>query len=297
VTAAAEPIAPVVAMDVLFDRAIDDAGPVRGREIPEALAGRYGGPLLIPLRPDRPTVVANFVSTLDGIVALGKGDLAGGGLISGFHEPDRFVMALLRAVADVVVVGAGTLRGSSNQVWTPRHLKPDLAAVLSAWRRAMGLDPQPTTVVVSGSGSLPAHHPGLRDPGVPVVIATTPDGAATLRRADLGAHVTIASIGHGTPLTGTDILGLVASLGGRVALSEGGPHLLAELVADDLLDELYLTIAPQLVGRVGGRLGLVEGIGFRPGDARWQDLVSVRRSDHHLFLRYRRSARSVGQES
>jgi riboflavin biosynthesis pyrimidine reductase len=81
---------------------------------------------------------------------------------------------------------------------------------------------------------------------------------------------------------------LVGRLGARLALCEGGPHLLAELVADDLVDELFLTIAPQLVGRDGDRLGLVEGLSLRPADARWQDLVSARRSADHLFLRYRR---------
>ena len=83
------------ALDLLFEAVPGDmrAG-VRGRGMPARLEQRYGTELLIPLRPDRPTVVANFVSTLDGIVALGGGDLSGGGLISGFHEPEGIVIAI-----------------------------------------------------------------------------------------------------------------------------------------------------------------------------------------------------------
>ena len=57
---------------------------------------------------------------------------------------------------------------------------------------------------------------------------------------------------------------------------------------DDWDGQLRSLMAPQLGGRAAtGRLGLVEGIALSPADARWHDLVSVRRSDHHLFLRYR----------
>ena len=71
-------------------------------------------------------------------------------------------------------------------------------------------------------------------------------------------------------------------------LTEGGPHLLGSFIGSDRLDELFLTVAPQLVGRDSTeRLGLVEGIALPPGDARWDHLESVRRSGDHLFLRYR----------
>jgi riboflavin biosynthesis pyrimidine reductase len=267
--------------------------------MPVELAGRLGGELRIPLRADRPTFVANFVSTLDGVVALGSGELSGGGLISGFHEPDRFVMALLRAAADIVLVGAGTLRESTNQRWIPDHLEPALGPAFREWRRTMGLAPRPTTVIVSGSGEVPVRHPALVDPAIPVVVGTSPGGVARLHERGLAPHVAVESIGTGEHLSGDDVLGLVSCLGGRLVLSEGGPRLLGELVKADLLDELFLTVAPQLVGRDGPRRpGLVEGVALPPGGAPWHDLVSVRRSANHLFLRYRRVAeRSVRQES
>jgi riboflavin biosynthesis pyrimidine reductase len=276
------------AIDVLYEAPPGGTGDsVRGLRMPAELQQRYGGELLIPLRADRPTVVANFVATLDGIVAFGSGDLSGGGLISGFHEPDRFVMGLLRALSDVVVVGAGTLRGSTEHRWIAEHVHPASAGPFAAWRADMGLAPRPTTIIVTGSGDIPVEHRALTDPTIPVVIATTPAGADRLHGRTVGEHVSIETVGT-TGVTGEDLVGLAARLGTRLVLTEGGPHLLGEIVGADTLDELFLTLAPQLAGRGSGeRLSLVEGIALPPADAPWHDLASVRRSGDHLFLRYR----------
>ncbi len=274
-------------LDLLFEAA-DAGADVRGRGMPDELERRYGGPLLIPLRRDRPAIVANFVSTLDGIVALGGGDLSGGGLISGFSEPDRFVMGLLRSIADVVVVGAGTLRGSTDHAWIAEHVHRRSAAAFQGWRAEMGLATRPTTVFVTASGDIPVQHPGLNDPATPVVIATTAAGAARLKGARVAEHVSIEPIASGSSVSGEDVAALGARLGARLILTEGGPHLLGALVESDLLDELFLTLSPQVVGRGGAeRLGLVEGLALPPTDTRWHELVSVRRSRDHLFLRYR----------
>ena len=262
---------------------------VRGQGMPAELTRRYGGELLIPVRSGHPTVLANFVSSIDGVVAYGDDALAGGGLVSGYHEPDRFVMGLLRAVADVIVVGAGTLRGSSVHRWVPAHVHPASAALFEAWRTSMGLATNPTTVVVTASGDIPVDHAAINDPAIPVVIATTPKGSDRLQGAGLGEHVTVDPIGVGDQLSGADILSAGAMRGARVVLTEGGPHLLGELVAADVLDELFLTLAPQLIGRAAdGRRALVEGLALSPDDGRWERLESVRRSTDHLFLRYRR---------
>jgi riboflavin biosynthesis pyrimidine reductase len=266
--------------------------------MPIDLERRYGGLLTIPLRSDRPTVVANFVSTIDGIVALGTGQLSGGGPISGFHEPDRFVMGLLRALADVVVVGAGTLRGSDAHRWTPGHVHPASAASFATWREAMGLHPAPTTVIVTAGGEIPTHHPGLADPGIPVVVATTPSGASRLASTDLGDHVAVRTVEKRDALAAHDVLRLATEDGARVVLTEGGPHLLGSFVDADLLDELFLTVSPQLVGRAGQeRLGLVEGLSLAPEEGRWEHLVSIRRSTDHLFLRYRRRRDAADKEA
>jgi riboflavin biosynthesis pyrimidine reductase len=153
----------------------------------------------------------------------------------------------------------------------------------------MGLATNPTTVIVTASGDIPVDHAGLNDPTIPVVIATTAAGATSLRRVGLGDHVAVESIGSGGRLTGDDILSVGVIRNAGVVLTEGGPHLLGELVAADVLDELFLTLAPQLVGHAAeGRRALVEGMALPPDDGRWERLVSVRRSTDHLFLRYRR---------
>ena len=257
--------------------------------MPLEFVERYGGPLEIPIAPDRPTLLVNFVSTLDGIVALGPGEERGGGVISGNFEPDRFVMALLRAIADVVLMGAGTIAGTSSPNWTPEHLQPDHAEAFARWRRDLGLAPHPTTVIVTGSGDVPLGRRGVDDPTLPVIFVTTAAGAQRLRDLQLPPHVGIDVVGTGVTISPSELSTFLGRFGGQVILCEGGPHLLGDLVAADVVDELFLTIAPEVLGRGNGRLGLVEGIGLAPAGARWHDLVSIKRAGDHLFLRYRRA--------
>lgn len=263
-------------------------GPARGGLLPGKLAARYGGPLAIPLHAGRSTVIANFVATVDGVVALATGPRGGGSDISGGSGTDRFVMGMLRALADVVVVGAGTLRAAPRHEWTPRGIAPAWAADLAAWRAALGLPTQPTTVVVSARGDVPPEHPGLCLPDVPVVIATTRDGALELARRGVppGARVEVPS--DGSAVSATGLVRLVEALGAGIALCEGGPHLLATLLGGGAIDELFLTIAPRLLGRSPSapRLGLVEGAAWLPAEAPGAALRSVRQDGSHLFLRY-----------
>ncbi len=275
-------------LEVLLE-APEPAGDARGGAPPPALADRYGGHLAIPLHTDRPTVIANFVESLDGIVALGTGPRGGGAEISGASEPDRFVMALLRTLADVVVVGAGTLRAAPGHEWTPRGVAPRWAAGCAAWRAELRLPSQPAIMVVSASGDVPPDHPGLSRDDVRTIIATTTDGARRL--ADRGvpgrAHVEVVS--DGRMVEPGALLRLLSQLNARLALCEGGPHLLSDLLAAHVVDELFVTIAPQLLGRGPGpteRLGLAEGRAWDPREAPWGILRSIRRAESHLFLRY-----------
>jgi riboflavin biosynthesis pyrimidine reductase len=259
----------------------------RGGPLPPELAARFPGELSVALRADRPTVVANFVSSLDGAVALGPdAPNSGGGEISGFSEADRYMMALLRGLADVVVVGAGTARVGRRHEWTPRRLQPALAEAFAAWRAEMGLAPQPTTIVVTASGSLDPGHAGLNAPDVPVIVATTAAGATRLAALSLPENVTVAVGGNGDRVQPDGLLEIVRGTGARLALCEGGPHLFGQLLGAGLIDELFLTLAPHLVGRdeTVRRLSLVEEA---LGEGRWASLASVRRAGDDLFLRYR----------
>lgn len=265
----------------------DASSGIRGARIPAELRRAYGGRLLVPLRETRPTVIADFVSTLDGVVALDTAGASGGGEISGSFEPDRFVMGLLRSVADAVLVGSGTVRAAPGHRWTPGHVHPGSARAFAEWRARLGLPPQPTTIVVTASGDLDPAHPGLADPTIPVVILATAGGAARARRQGFGPHVLIEALG-GDRVEPAAILSFVDSYRAGLVLCEGGPDLLSQFVDAGLLDELFLTVAPQLVGRGTGptRLALLESDRSPLRAPHWGALQSVRRAGSHLFLRY-----------
>src|SRR6202142_867661 len=93
---------------------------------PEGLRARYDGNLSFPPAPeDRPYCIANFVSTLDGVVSFNIRGQSEGAQISNSNEEDRFIMGLLRASADAVVVGSGTLQAAGPQgSWLPEDIYP-----------------------------------------------------------------------------------------------------------------------------------------------------------------------------
>jgi hypothetical protein len=97
-------------------------------ELPEPVPSWYGGPLGFT----DPRLVANFVATLDGVVAV-PGLTQSNKLISGRSAADRFVMGLLRGFADVVLIGSGTLHGSPRTVWTGGHAYPRLTSPLPSF--------------------------------------------------------------------------------------------------------------------------------------------------------------------
>ena len=265
------------------------AGDARGGILPDDLAALHEAPLSIPLRRDRPTMVANFVSTLDGVVALDRTGASGGREISGGFEPDRFMMGLLRATGDAVLVGAGTVRASRTHGWTPADVHPASADAFARWRRKLGLTASPTTVIATASGSLePDHIPD--DPGTPVVVVTTSSGARRLDRIRRADHVEIVPLSDGDSIPVASLVGFLDARGFRLVVSEGGPALFAQLVASRVVDEVFLTLAPQLAGRSAAstRLSLVEGVALAPA-APWGRLRTVMRANDHLFLRYQLS--------
>ncbi|MGZ5369828.1 MAG: RibD family protein, partial [Aeromicrobium sp.] len=184
----------------------------------------------------------------------------------------------------------GTVRAAPTHEWTPRRVPRRSAALYAAWRDRRGIESsQPTTIVATASGSLDLSHPGLSTPDVPVVLATTPVGAERLRAAGPAPNVRIEIAGSDGHVAAASLVDLAASAGARLVLCEGGPHLIGDLLAAGLLDELFLTVAPQLAGRdeTTRRLALIEGTAFEPATAPWAELRSIRRGGSYLFLRYR----------
>ncbi len=283
------PAIPVEAIPLtpLFD-ATGEQGAARGGIGPE-LSALYGGDLFVPLRPERPTVIANFVQTIDGVVAFDSDGVTGGGDVSGFNASDRFVMGLLRALTDVVIVGAGTARATGGSAWTPASVHPAAADAYRSLRLRLGLAAEPTALILTATGNLDPGHPAFRRPDLPVVVAAPAPTAEVLRSrfSRLAPHVRVESLGPDAGSSPADAVRLAARLGARVVLTEGGPHLLASFLGARLVDDLFLTVAPQLAGRGRDdpRLSLVEGASLWP--AAWTRLVSARRAESHLFLRYR----------
>jgi riboflavin biosynthesis pyrimidine reductase len=277
----------------------------RGKVLPlPAKLARLYGCLRMPLPRSRPYVFSNFVTTLDGVVSLNAKGHASGADISGFSAQDRMVMGLLRAIADVVIVGSGTLAADRRHVWTGGAIFPGLAHEYLRLSQALGKCGVPLNVIVSGSGKLDLRLPVFASGEVPALIVTTSAGAKRLRTQSVPGSVEIRAVrrsASGTrssasavrrsasAITASAILEEVCRVSpGKAILVEGGPRLLGDFFAEHLVDEQFLTLAPQIAGRDAGdgRLSLVMGKAFAPRDPLWGTLIDVRRGSSHLFLRY-----------
>lgn len=261
-----------------------------GAEVPlPPEIGSIYGPLTFPAHAGRPWVVSNFVTTLDGVVSLAVPGQEGGREISGDNPHDRLLMAILRSVADAVVVGRGTLQASPSHVWTPEHLVPDPAGAFAELRGALGKPGPPLNVIVTGRGDIDPAARLFQTDAVPVLIVTTEQGAERLSRADLPGTVRVAATSTQTiaPRTVLDLLTMCIQPTEMILL-EAGPRLTADFLAAHLIDELFLTLSPQIAGRdlANSRPGLAAGHVFAPDDPLWGNLVDTRRAGDHLFLRY-----------
>ncbi|MGH9103591.1 MAG: dihydrofolate reductase family protein, partial [Acidimicrobiales bacterium] len=180
-------------------------------------------------------VRANFVSSLDGVATVSGRSR---GLSS---EGDRRIFGTLRAMSDVILVGAGTAR-------VERYRTPSLPAGVQARRVEAGLAPLPRLAVLSSSLRLAGDLPLFGDPAEPPLLLVAPRAAEL--RDDLAGRAEAVEVG---PVVAGRIPlpAVVAALQQRNLrriLCEGGPDLLSQLLAADLVDELCLTVSPQLVG-------------------------------------------------
>jgi riboflavin biosynthesis pyrimidine reductase len=232
------------------------------------LPGLYG-------YPDGRWLRANMVATADGAASLN-------GVTQGISsDTDRRVFALLRTLCDVILVGASTVREEKYKPARPQELWSHLRE---------GRPPTPPIAVVTGRLDL--------DPGGPLITAApayartiviTTASAPAARRDQLGRHAEIIIAGQDTVDLRTAVDAL-AERGHRRMLAEGGPHLLAQLVEAGLLDELCLTIGPQMAGPGADRIvaGAGTGSGFSgPLPLR---LAHVLEDQGFLLCRYVRKA-------
>ncbi len=214
--------------------------------------------------PGRPYVGLNMVSSLDGKATI---EWRTKGLST---ELDRRLFHQLRTQVDAVMVGAGTVRSE-------RYGRMTKSQELREKRIAEGLAPDPLAVIVSGRLDLPADLPILNEREQRVVIATGSDASLP----DMGEQVEYAR-------TGDDLPKLMAHLdethGIRSVLCEGGPTLNSYLFAAGLVDELFLTLNPKVVG---GAAALTIVAGRELIEPAELALVSLAEGDGDLFTRWR----------
>ena len=266
--------------------------------LPQELRELYDGDLhLDTSSAARPYVIANFVSTLDGVVSYEIKGKSGGSTISGSDPADRFIMGLLRASTDAVMVGAGTLHDvSAKSLWTPEYVYSDAKRFYAEYRaNALHKPEYPLLVIVSGSGQLELERAIFRTPAMRTVVITTSTGrdeltrrgAATLDSVEV--HALNSSSGTIAPLAMLELLH--SQFGVKTVLHEGGPTLFGQFLAEDAVDELFLTLSPQVAGREPNvtRPALVQGVQFMPDSAPWLQMVSVKQHAAYLYLRYRRT--------
>jgi riboflavin biosynthesis pyrimidine reductase len=232
-----------------------------------------------PPTPERPWVLVNMIASVDGAATDPSGRAGGLG-----GPADRRVFSAIRAVSDVVLAGASTVR-------TERYGPARTPAPLQEARRARGQAARPRIAVVTRSLALDLQLPLFReatDEDRPIVITTT----AGLDRArgtsgaarGLAAVAEIVVAGDDSVDWATALAALRTTARAGVVLLEGGPNTNAQLVAADLVDELCLTVSPQLVGADGPRIIA----GSESVTLRHLALDRLLVEDDHLFLRYLR---------
>jgi riboflavin biosynthesis pyrimidine reductase len=246
---------------MLLQRAVPPGPPVEPEQA-------YGGLELGDRAPeDRPYVVCNFVSTADGkATAQGRSGALGG-------PADRVAFHLLRTQVDAILAGTGTLR-VENYGRLIREEK------MESRRVAQGREPRPLGIVITASGDVPWEIPLLADSRSHVVVYAPPGMVCpeTAARIDL----------HHVEDPHRQLAGILKSLrrdhGVRSLLCEGGPTMFNAMIGAGLIDELFLTIAPALVG--GGELPMTTG----PAAASMLELrlVHALELEGTLLLRYGR---------
>ncbi|MCG6496611.1 pyrimidine reductase family protein [Kitasatospora sp. A2-31] len=233
----------------------------------ESLAAVYAYPDQV--NRGRPWLRANMVAGLDGAAKLD-------GLSEGLSgDADKRIFGVLRALSDVVLVGAETVRAEG---YRPGRARAEFAAA----RRAAGQAPAPVIAVVSRSLGLDLAAPLFTGPLVRTVVITVEDAPAA-RLAEVAAVADVIVAGRGS----VDLTAAVAALADRGwtrLLTEGGPRLLGQLAAAGLLDELCLSVAPLVTAGDAPRI-------IRDAqmpDVQRMRLVSLIEQKGFLFTRYLR---------
>jgi riboflavin biosynthesis pyrimidine reductase len=243
---------------------------------PQETADLLGRLYAYPVHPGRPRpwVRANMIASVDGAAEIG-------GRSSGLGGPaDQMLLQVLRSLADVILVGAGTARAEGYGPARP-------AAMLAGLRA--GRPATPPIAVISTSLSLDPESPLLaRAPADARTIVLTSRSAPADRRAAIARHANLI-VAEADQLTAEHAMSELARRGYTRVLAEGGPSLLAQIAGEGLLDELCLTVSPVLVGGQARRIMSGGSAGDLPGAPGSLQLAHVLTDDGFLFCRYVRA--------
>lgn len=200
-------------------------------------------------------------------------------------------MGLLRSCADAVLIGEGTFRNGPGHVWTAGYIYPKLAGEFEAFRARRKTSAHPLNVIVSGLGHVNLEEPLFRRDDIDSLVLTTGQGKKALKSKYGSALPVPVHVLPGDEFSNPrDMLALLFDrYGVKLLLHEGGPILFSSFLRGDLVDELFLTVAPQIAGEGArrDRPNFSGPISWGPNDALWGSLLSVKRGGSgHLFLRY-----------
>jgi riboflavin biosynthesis pyrimidine reductase len=275
----------VTKFDVLFQ--VDESD---GVQLPEDLREQYGSWCLREL-PDRPYVYSNFVMSHDGHISFNMPEFVGGGPVSLFNAHDQWLMALLRARADAVMVGANTLRSEPDHIWTAEFICPQHSERFSRLRIDEGRTVPPVQIFVSHDGDIHAGAAIFRTPGMQIIVVTPAVGTQRAREV-LRDFPNVQFIENGQTMV--DLVPVLQALrkdhGIRSLLCEGGPHLYGSMVAANAVHDEFLTVSPIVIGNSrehSQRPNLVEGAAFTPDSTPFVQLIGIRKAGEHLFFHSR----------
>jgi 2,5-diamino-6-(ribosylamino)-4(3H)-pyrimidinone 5'-phosphate reductase len=232
--------------------------------------------LHLPVLPrGRPYVVLNMVTSADGkATLLGKAYPLG-------SKTDHMVMRRIRAAVDAVMNGAETLR--------KEKVNPMVPAEMEGGRDALGMTAQPAAIVLTGTADLPLDNPFFTKEGFRRLVVTTRRAPAE-RVAALQERASVIQF-EGDAVDLPELMSvLVKEHGIHKLLCEGGPTTNAGLISAGLVDELFWTIAPKIVGGVTLR-SLVEGAPLPLDSIPRLELISLHHHEGELYLRYRFAAK------
>jgi 5-amino-6-(5-phosphoribosylamino)uracil reductase len=245
-----------------FTRLTPDPGPL---ELEEQLARLALGD---KAPEDRPYTVANFVASADGHATFaGRSGQLG-------DDGDKAVFHGLREQVDAVFAGTKTLQTENYGRILGKSERRER-------RERYGLTAEPLACVVSRSGAIPMAVPLFNDPEARIVVFTPADAAPDI--TGCGAEITLVELDPAELTLTTALATLRRDFGVRSLLCEGGPTVFAALVREQLVDELWLTLAPKLTG---GGTGPAVTNGPELPEPHELRLIWALERERSLFLRY-----------